>query len=66
MPLTQELGDAAGFTGIHTNRMIRSLRQSGLISVTRGLLKILNAPELFRLALWKPRDLESWAYDRQA
>jgi CRP-like cAMP-binding protein len=42
-PLTQEqLGDATGLTAVHTNRVLQSLRQDGLISLTSRTLTILD------------------------
>jgi CRP-like cAMP-binding protein len=42
-PLTQEqLGDATGLTAVHTNRVLQSLRQEGLISLTSRTLTVLD------------------------
>ena len=42
-PLTQEqLGDATGLTAVHTNRVLQSLRQAGLISLTSRTLTVLD------------------------
>jgi CRP-like cAMP-binding protein len=41
MPMTQEqLGDVLGLTPVHVNRMLKSLRQDGLVNLTRKLVAI--------------------------
>jgi CRP-like cAMP-binding protein len=43
LPMTQEqLADATGLTSVHVNRMIQSLRQSGLISTDKRSVTIEN------------------------
>jgi CRP-like cAMP-binding protein len=47
LPVTQEqLADATGLTSVHVNRVLRSLREEGLISLTTRSLRILNAQRL--------------------
>jgi CRP-like cAMP-binding protein len=42
-PLTQEqIADATGLTSVHTNRTLQALRKSGLISLSQGLLTIVD------------------------
>ena len=51
LPLTQtEIGDMLGLTGVHVNRMLRQLREDGLVEVEPGMLRILDAPRLAKLA----------------
>lgn len=41
LPLTQyELGDALGITSVHVNRILKELRESGLITLSGGRLTI--------------------------
>ena len=50
-PLTQEhLGDALGLTSIHVNRILRKLREKGLVALSKGLLEIRNRQELAALS----------------
>jgi CRP-like cAMP-binding protein len=43
LPLTQvDLGDATGLTAVHTNRMLRRLRQLGLATFANGEVTILD------------------------
>ena len=40
-PLNQyELADALGLSSIHVNRILRELRERGLLTVSRGTVKI--------------------------
>lgn len=51
MPLTQEqIGEALGITAVHANRMIRQLRQEGILEFSRGRVTILNQQALLDLA----------------
>ena len=51
MPLTQiVLADALGLTPVHVNRVIRKLRVSGVMSLSRGSLVIANAGKLALVA----------------
>ena len=60
MNLTQaELADALGLTGVHINRVIRSLRQGGLIRMDGPRLTILDRPALEALAGFDPAYLRT-------
>jgi CRP-like cAMP-binding protein len=51
MPLTQEqIGEALGITAVHANRVIRQLRQEGILEFSRGRVTILNQQALLELA----------------
>ncbi|CAO4195445.1 helix-turn-helix domain-containing protein [Methylorubrum extorquens] len=51
LPLTQvDLADTTGITSVHVNRSLRELRQSGLIELEGGRLKILDYAGLRALA----------------
>jgi CRP-like cAMP-binding protein len=51
MPLTQsQLADHLGITAIHTNRVLKSFRQRGIVIVRDGQVSILNSVELVRTA----------------
>jgi CRP-like cAMP-binding protein len=54
-PVTQaDLGDALGFSVVHTNRMIKELRTSGLISWSGRIVEILDRGALEELAEFDP------------
>lgn len=43
LPLTQaQIGEALGLTGVHVNRMIRALREDGLLQVEGNMLRVLD------------------------
>jgi hypothetical protein len=47
MPLTQiVLGDALGLTPVHVNRVLRKLKVSGVMSLSRGSLVIADVAKL--------------------
>jgi CRP/FNR family transcriptional regulator, anaerobic regulatory protein len=51
MPLTQaQLADHLGITAVHVNRILRSLRESGIVSVRDGEVVIQHLEELARRA----------------
>jgi CRP-like cAMP-binding protein len=51
MPLTQEqIGEALGITAVHANRVIRQLRQDGIVAFHRGHVEVLNEDRLLELA----------------
>ncbi len=51
LPLTQtEIGDMLGLTGVHVNRMLRSLREDGLVDVQTGSVRIIDAARLAKIA----------------
>jgi len=54
-PLTQvELADACGTTAVHLNRVVRSLREAGLVDIARGRVTILDRKRLERIASFDP------------
>ncbi|MBV9457268.1 MAG: Crp/Fnr family transcriptional regulator, partial [Bradyrhizobium sp.] len=51
MPLTQEqIGEALGITAVHANRVIKQLRQDGIVELHRGRVTILDERKLLELA----------------
>jgi CRP-like cAMP-binding protein len=57
-PLTQtDLADAMGLTTVHVNRMLRQLREDGLIEFDRKSLTLLDLERLKRVALFNPNYL---------
>ncbi|KMO13889.1 Crp/Fnr family transcriptional regulator, partial [Methylobacterium platani] len=55
LPLTQQdVGDARGLSNVHVNRVLRDLRESGLISWRRGGLEITDWQELAKLCDFDP------------
>lgn len=51
IPLTQTLiADATGLTPVHTNRMLKELRQRRIIDYGNGLFRILDPERLFEVA----------------
>ena len=43
LPLTQEhIGDALGLTNVHVNRMLRELREDGVLVLKNGMLRLLD------------------------
>jgi CRP-like cAMP-binding protein len=58
MPLTQEqIGEAMGITPIHANRIIRQLREDGVLEFHRGDVTILDERKLEELAHFDDRYL---------
>lgn len=55
LPLTQiDLADASGLTPVHVNRMLRQLRDDGLLTFRGGNVVIHDAEGLERVAEFKP------------
>jgi CRP-like cAMP-binding protein len=55
LPLTQvDLADATGLTAVHANRMLRQLRESGLVAFRQGEVEILDWDGLRRFAKFDP------------
>ena len=53
LPMTQEhIGDALGLTSIHVNRMLRELRQEGVLVLKHGVSRILDPERLAEIAGW--------------
>lgn len=51
LPLSQlMLADSLGMTPVHLNRVLRLLRESGAMSISRGVLKIIDPDKLINLA----------------
>lgn len=51
LPLTQvDLADATGLTAVHANRMLRQLREQGLVAFRQGSVEILDWERLRRFA----------------
>jgi CRP-like cAMP-binding protein len=58
LPLTQaDLAEATGLTGVHVNRTLRQLRESGLLSYRSGEVEILSHGKLRKLAEFEPEYL---------
>jgi len=58
MPLTQEeIGEALGITGVHVNRVIRQLREDGVVELQRGRATILDEGKFVELADFDDRYL---------
>jgi CRP-like cAMP-binding protein len=51
MPLTQEqIGDALGITAVHANRVIKQLREDGIVELHRGRVTVLDERRFLELA----------------
>ena len=58
MPLTQEqIGEALGITAVHANRVIRQLREDGIVDLQRGRVTVLSEPKFMELADFDDRYL---------
>lgn len=58
MPLTQEqIGEALGITAVHANRVIKQLRQEGVVEFHRGRAAVLDERKLLELADFDDRYL---------
>lgn len=55
LPMTQtDLGEACGMTPVHMNRMLRELKDRGLMEMQRGEVTMLNRQGLIHLAQFDP------------
>ena len=55
LPLTQsDLADVTGLTSVHVNRMLRQLREEGLVELRSGTVQILNRAGLERAGEFDP------------
>jgi CRP-like cAMP-binding protein len=64
LPLTQEqIGDATGLTGVHVNRVLRGLRNEGVLEFHYRRLRILNPDKLVEVANFDPHVALSWVAD---
>lgn len=62
MPLTQPiLADALGLTAIHVNRVLRELREQGILELSRKRLTILDIERLTRLVASSEGLLDLWS-----
>lgn len=58
LPLTQaDLAEACGITGVHVNRVLRSLREQALLTYRNGAVEIRNPKALHALAEFDPQYL---------
>lgn len=54
-PVTQEqLGEAAALTGVHVNRSLKMLRESGLVTTSRGIVQIHDWQRLVKVGEFDP------------
>lgn len=61
LPITQDqLGDAIGITGVHTNRTLKILRTEGLVDYKNGRLRVLRSDKLSEIGQWNDRYLTPW------
>jgi CRP-like cAMP-binding protein len=59
-PLTQtKMADALGLSAIHLNRVLRKLREKGLLAVRNGGIAILNRQGLIELADYDPAYMDT-------
>ncbi|MEG3168086.1 Crp/Fnr family transcriptional regulator [Sphingomonas sp. LB3N6] len=62
LPLTQEhLGDALGLTAVHVNRVLKRLRDEGLMTLQNRMLTLLDASLLAKAASFDPGYLQAVA-----
>jgi CRP-like cAMP-binding protein len=55
LPLTQvDLADATGLTSVHVNRMLRELRDTGVMSLRDGRVVIEDVAQLYRIGGFDP------------
>jgi CRP-like cAMP-binding protein len=58
MPITQEqIGEALGITAVHANRVVRQLREDGIVEFQRGRVTVLDDAKLMELAEFDNRYL---------
>jgi CRP-like cAMP-binding protein len=61
LPLTQEhLADATGLTGVHVNRILRGLRNEGIVEFHYRRLRILNPDKLVDVAGFDSLSMFRW------
>lgn len=61
LPLTQEhIGDAAGLTGVHVNRVLSDLRTEGIVDFHYRRLRILDPDKLIAVAGIDPLTILAW------
>ena len=55
LPITQvDLADATGLTAVHVNRMLREMRDTGVLTFRDGRVTIADLPRLHKLASFDP------------
>jgi CRP-like cAMP-binding protein len=55
LPMTQtDLAETCGMTAVHVNRMLRELRERGLVQMQGGAVHIMDRPGLYRLSEFDP------------
>lgn len=55
LPMTQtDLAETCGITSVHVNRMLRDLRERGLLHMQAGVVTIADRPALYRLCEFDP------------
>jgi CRP-like cAMP-binding protein len=58
MPLTQEqIGEALGITAVHAHRVIKQLREDGIVELHRGRVSVLDEARFLELADFDSRYL---------
>ena len=61
LPLTQaHIGDATGLTGIHVNRVLRELREDGILKFHYRRLSVLDPDRLTEVAGVNRQAMQSW------
>lgn len=66
LPLTQEhIGDATGLTAVHVNRVLRDLREQGIVEFHYRRLRILDPDRLVDIAGIDPQLAMSWTRWKQ-
>jgi len=62
LPLTQEhVGDAVGLTSVHVNRVLRELREEGILEFHYRHLRVLNVDRLVDVAKIDPQLAVQWS-----
>jgi len=62
LPLTQEhVGDALGLTSVHVNRVLRELREEGILEFHYRRLRVLNVDRLVDVAKIDPQLAIQWS-----
>lgn len=60
LPLTQQhIGDATGMTAVHTNRILRALREQGAVSIKDRQVQIQDWIKLVRIGGFDPEYLRT-------
>lgn len=67
LPLTQEhIGDATGLTSVHVNRVLRGLKQGGVVEFQYRRLRVLDPDKLIDVAGVDPQIAHAWLRRRPA